>query len=213
MNAPVRRWMLLAPVLWLAVCAAAVSAASLGLLSTARHPSPVEIENSSVTLIVAQTLFLVFLWPLFERETLRADNTVGLAEAALRLLGMILLGIPFLLLTLRTAEMATGDILRGQLFLLVLGIAVAALVRLPDAALWFYPVAFFVSAAVPFTAYLLREEGDVAASWAASVSPPWAAGRIVSGTAGWTPMVLFAFLAAASIAALLVRRHPKTNHD
>lgn len=211
MNAVSRRCMLPAA-LWLAVGAAAVSVASLGLLSTERHPSPVEIGNSSVALIVAQAFFLVFLWPLFEREATRAPNRAGLGDAAIRLLALILLGVPLLLLTLRTAEMDTGAILRGQLFLLVLGIAVAALVRLPAAVLWYYPAAFLISAAVPFAAYLLREEGDVAASWAASISPLWAAGRIVSGAANWAPLTLFALLAAASSAALLVRRRGNTNH-
>ena len=76
----------------------------------------------------------------------------------------------------------------------------------------YYPAAFFVSAALPFAAYLLREEGDVAPSWAALVSPPWAAGRIVSKAADWTPLVVFACLAAAGTAALLARKRPDTNH-
>lgn len=213
MNTLFRRW-ILAPVIWLAVCAAAVSVASLGVFSTARYTSPVEIQNSSVALVVAQTLFLIFLWPLFEfNAPPRTCNPAGLGEAVLRLLGLILLGVPFFLLTLRTAEMAGGAILRGQLFLFVLGIAVAAFVRLSGAAMWYYPAAFFVSAALPFVAYLLREEGDIAASWAASVSPPWAAGRIVSGTADWTPLILITILAATGVATLFVGSRRHTNHD
>ncbi len=198
-----RRWTAVVTV-WLVVCAAAVCVATLEVFSVEGWRSSVEIENATVALVIGQTFFLVVIWPLFEHRARGARVLADAAGAAGRLAGMLVLTTPLLLLTLRTSEVGAGAVIRSQVLLLVIGIAVWAALRLPGATAWYYPAAFVLSAVVSFAAYLLREEGGLSPTWATPISPFWAAGAVVSGAAFLPPLIVFASLGVAAVAARLL---------
>ncbi len=193
-----------AAVLWLAVCAAALSLALLGLLSVPHERSPVEIENSCTALVAGQVFFILFLWPLFERRAQGGPVTVQLAWAVVRLVALLTLSAPFILIALQTSAAGAGAVIRSQCLFVVLGVAVAAAVRLPRAGSWYYPAMFVLSGVVPFAAYLLRETARVSTGWAGAVSPFWASGVVSAGGQWGGPLIIFAALAAVSVGALLV---------
>ncbi len=193
-----------AAMVWLAVCSAAVCVALLGVLSVERLRSPVEVEASYVALVVGQVFFLVFLWPLFERRHVEG-RFCGVAAACARLVGMLLLSAPLVLVTLRTAEADFADVTGSQLVVLFIGMSGGALIRLPGARRWYYPGAYFVSAAVPLAAYLLYEEGGHSPCWAAAVCPFWAAGGVASGAPLLAPLLVFGCLACGAVFGLLWR--------
>ena len=192
-----------AAMLWLAVCAGAVSAALLGLLSIDRPDkvlrSPVEIEHAFIALVAGQAFFLVFLWPLFEHPAATRAETRGLLGAVTRLTGLLLLSAPLVLVARQTSSVGAGDVLRSQALLWVGGVAVAAALRLPGARAWYYPAACFLSGVVPLAAYLLREEGELPADWAAVLSPLWATGAAAAGATSVAALILFATLAAGAV--------------
>jgi len=201
---------------WLVVCAAAVCVATLEVFSVEGWRSSVEIENATVALVIGQTFFLVVIWPLFEHRARGARVLADAAGAAGRLAGMLVLTTPLLLLTLRTSEVGAGAVIRSQVLLLVIGIAVWAALRLPGATAWYYPAAFVLSAVVSFAAYLLREEGGLSPAWATPISPFWAAGAVVSGEAFLPPLIVFASLGVAAVAARLLlglRAEPAPHPD
>jgi len=195
-----------AAMLWLALCAAAISVAMLGVLSVERERSAVDIENSYAALVVGQTFFLVFLWPLFERRALNGPATHQIAGSLTRLAGLLILSVPFILLALRVSETPAAWVIRSQALLLFIGVAAAAAVRLPGAVAWYYPAAFVLSALVPLAAYLLREEGRVPTAWAAAVSPFRASGGAAAGLEAAAPFIVFGALAAVTLAAVLFFR-------
>lgn len=194
-----------AVVAWLATCCAAVSVALLGLLSVEGLTSAVEIGNSFIALVVGQALFMVFVWPLFERRV-ADDGENGLPGLAVRLLALLALSLPLVLLTLRTAEVRVGSIMWSQVLVFVMGLASGAAVRLPRSVSWYMPSAFLLTAVVPLAAYMLIEEGGVSTGWAVGISPLWAAGAVASGAALLVPLLVFAGLGAAAWLPLLLVR-------
>jgi hypothetical protein len=181
--------------LWLATCLAAFGIAVLGLLSTERLRSPVEIEAAPAALAVGQVFFLMVLWPLFERRADRGDLLGGLA----RLAALMLLSAPLVLLSSTLTAVGARELLLGQLLVAVLGVLVVSTVRLPRFHTWYYPALFLMSAVVPFAAYLLLETGGVSTSWAVPISPFWATGAVVAGTAdGLNPLLAFGLLGGAA---------------
>jgi hypothetical protein len=189
-----------AAMLWLAVCCATTCVALLGLLSVERLPSPVEIESAYPALVVGQAFFLVFLWPLFERPGRRGGE--GAWGAAARLLGLFLLSAPLIVVALRTSETGLPAVIRSQLLVLLIGVTVAAVIRLPGSVSWYYPAAFLLSAVVPLAAYLLYEEGGVSTAWAAAISPFWASGSVAAGGGFMPPLAVFACLGCGALGAL-----------
>lgn len=196
-----------AAVLWLAVCAAAVTIAVLGVLSVERLRSPVEIENSYVALVAAEAFFLVFLWPFFERRTAGGNFSEVLTGAGARLIGLLLLATPLVILATRLCETSTPTLVRSQAMIFLIGVAVASTVRLPGAGLWYMPAAFLLSAGVPFIGYLLREECGIPTAWAAVVSPLWASGAAAAGSPRFVSLIVFACLGAGALLALALSRH------
>jgi len=195
-----------AAALWLLVCAGFVAAALTGILSVPRLRSQVEIENAYVVLVIGQTLFLVALWPLFERRAPMQRTAVTAGLSVLRLAGLLILSAPFILLTLRVSDVAATTVARSQAFLLLLGVSVGAAIRLPAANFWYYPAAFLLSAAVPFTAYVLLEMGNISAKWASVVSPFWAAGMLAAEASTVLPLLVYGGLAVVLLAVLLIIR-------
>lgn len=203
----VRRYVAAAAV-WLAICCAAVCAATLGVLSVEDTVSPVEIEGAFMALVVGQALFMIFLWPLFERR-LASDGENGLPGLLIRLATLLILSLPLALLTLRTSEVRAAPLVWSQVLILLMGAMSGMAVRLPRSVSWYLPSAFLLSAVVPLAAYLLIEEAGGSAAWAVAVSPVWAAGAVASGAAGTAPLLVFACLGAAAwVSRLLVRAVP-----
>ena len=194
-----------AAVAWLATCCAAVCVSMLGTLSIGDSISSAEIETSFIALVVGQALFMVFVWPLFERRVAN-DGENDLPGLGARLLALLALSLPLVLLTLRTAEVRAGSVVWSQVLIFVMGLASGVAVRLPRSVSWYMPSAFLLSAVVPLAAYLLVEEGGVSAGWAVGVSPLWAAGAVASGAALLVPLLVFAGLGAAAGLSLLLAR-------
>lgn len=193
---------------WLVTCCAAVCVSALGILSVGDLHSPVEIENSYVALVVAQAIFLVFIWPLFESRG-GSGRDGGLLGLCVRLVVLFVLSLPLLLLTLRTREVGLGAVVWSQVLVFLIGVTAGVAVRLPGAASWYVPCAFLLSAVVPLAAYMLLEEGQVSAAWAGAVSPLWAAGAVASGGGRLAPLLVFACLGAGvSLVFLRVRVAP-----
>jgi len=180
---------------WLAVCGFALAGAFLGLLSSTRHKSFFDIENSYRSLVMAQVFFIYFLWPLFESKK-------QLYGSLIRLLGLVVAAVPLVVIALMTQEVSRLSVVLSQLFILVLGVSVAAALRLPRARAWYYPAALLVAAGVPFIAYLLYEQSGASTTWAAVISPFWAALSTIGGAN--LPLVFHACLAAALVAGALI---------
>ncbi|MFH1731653.1 MAG: hypothetical protein ABIF82_08390 [Planctomycetota bacterium] len=178
---------------WLVTCCAAVCVAALGILSVGKLRSAVEIESSYVALVVAQAVFLVFIWPLFESRG-ASGRDGGLPGLCVRLAVLFVLSLPLLLLTLRTREIGLGAVVWSQVLVFLMGVTAGVAVRLPGAVSWYMPCAFLLSAVVPLAAYMLFEEGRVSAVWAGAVSPPWAAAAVASGGGRLAPLLIFACL-------------------
>ncbi len=191
-----------AVVAWLATCCAAVCVAMLGALSVGDLTSANEIETSFIALVVGQALFVVFVWPLFERRV--ADD--GLLGLAARLLALLALSLPLVLLTLRTAEVRIASVVWSQVLIFLMGLASGVAVRLPRSLSWYMPSAFLLSAVVPLAAYMLIEASGVAVGWAVGISPLWAAGAVASGAALLVPLLVFAGLGAAAWVSLKLMR-------
>lgn len=206
------RWVA-AAVAWLVVCGVAVCVAVLGLLSQRRLRSPVEIESAYAALVSGQTFFLVFLWPLFEWSREEAGWVWGVGDALVRLLGLFLLSAPLVLVAVQPTVVRTSDVMASHAVLFLVGAAVAIALRLPGSVAWYYPSAFFLSAAVPLGAYLLRELGNVPTEWAAALCPFWAVGRAASGGRWLASALTFAALAGLGMAGLLqsARRMARTS--
>jgi len=175
----------------------------LGLLSVEGLRSAVEIESAYVALVAAQVFFLVLLWPRFERRAVTGPPLESLAGAAARLAGLVLLSVPLIFVALRTSEAGPATVLRSQALIVFIGIIAGAAVRLPGAAVWYYPAAFLVSAVVPLVAYLLLEEGGLSTRWAESISPFWAAGAAAAGARRVAPLIVFAGVAVAALGVAL----------
>ncbi len=201
-----RRWRG-AAVAWLATCGAAVGLALLGLLSVGSERSSVEIENAYAALVVGQALFVVFVWPLFERPRSDAERD-GLAGLCVRLAALFVLSLPFVILALTTRAVDVTVVVWSQALVMLMGLAAGSAIRLPSAETWYLPSAFVLSAVLPLAAYLLLEEGRVPAGWGAAVSPLWAAGAVASGGERLVPLVVFACLGAVLAAARLFAGAP-----
>ena len=199
-----------AAIAWLVTCCAAVCVSDLGLLSVGPTRSGVEIENAYAVLVVGQALFVVFVWPLFDRP--RRGGGGGLAGAFIRLIALLVLAVPFVLIAARTQVVGVGTIVRSQALVLLLGFSAGVAIRLPDAVSWYLPSVFGLSAVVPFTAYLLLEEGGVPPGWGEAVSPLWAAGSAASGGGRWLPLVVFAGLGVALTTVRMVVGRVGPNH-
>jgi len=168
----------------------------LGVFSTARLHSVVEIEHAYTALLFGQIFFLVFLGPLFER---RPADVPG--AGAIRLVGLWLLSAPLVFLALRTSTVAPGNLIRSQLLVLLVGAAAGAAVRLPRSQVWYYPAAFLLAVVLPFVQYLMIDVAEASLGGAAaSVSPFWAALCVVSGRLELAPLFVFAGLAAGALA-------------
>lgn len=183
---------------WLILCGAAVCAAFMGTLSSARYKSFFEIENSYRALVMAQVFFIIFLLPFFERK----NN--ALPGSIVRLLGLMLVAIPLVAITRLTQELVLANAVLSQLLVFVFGISVAAVMRLPNAKTWYYPAIFLIAVAGPFVAYMLYEQGRVSTEWAAIVTPFWAALSAIDG-ARW-PLVFNACLAIVLVLAAVICR-------
>ena len=116
------RWLKTAAV-WVVVCAGSVCAALLGVLSVERLRSPVDIQNAYVVLVIAQTFFMIFLWPLFVRAG-------SWWNTAVQLVALFALAVPLILVTLRTSDVRMGSVLGSQALVLLFGVTAAAAIRM-----------------------------------------------------------------------------------
>jgi len=198
------RWLKTAAV-WVVVCAGSVCAALLGVLSVERLRSPVDIQNAYVVLVIAQTFFMIFLWPLFVRAG-------SWWNTAVQLVALFALAVPLILVTLRTSDVRVGSVLGSQALVLLFGVTAAAAMRMPGRRLWFYPAAFVLSAVAPLVAYASLELGGLSASWAARVSPFWAVGDVAAGGRPLVPLLIFGGLAVAMLVALRGLRLSSADH-
>lgn len=195
--------------LWLAVCGAAMVLALTGGLSIGQYRSPVEIENVYVALVTGEVFFVLLLWPLFE---IRSGASVGsLLRGIVHVAGLMILAAPLVVLASKTVRLEWATVARSECFVLVLGIAVGAALRLPKAASWYYPIVFVLSGVVPMMAYSLREFGGVHAVWEPELSPFWAAGRLAAGGVSGAPFLIFGAMGAAGVVAVCVRASNATS--
>jgi hypothetical protein len=178
--------------------------AVLGLLSVERLKSPVEIESAGVALVVGQAFFLVVVWPWFERRA-SAPGARSLADAVARLVGLLVLSVPFFLIARHVATFPLADFARSQAVVFGVGCAVLLAVRLPGWETWYFPAAFGLSAVLPFAAYLLHEEAGYSSAWASSLSPLWASGRAAAGGPILGSLVALGAITAVELVVLACR--------
>lgn len=147
-------------------------------------------DNLFTVFVEMELLFVVLLWPLF-LPALRPRESLP------RLAALLALGFPPLLVAANLSDAGAGTVLRAQSLVASLAAFAAGLFGLlgERAGPGYYLVAFLLSAAAPFVAFLSREFGGPDLSGLAVLSPFWGAAR-----PSFAPALLFGVAALALLA-------------
>jgi len=163
-------------------------------------------ESFFSCMVVLEIFFILLVWPLFVPSILREGVPPPALLAYVALL--VLFALPLLMIAANVASVGAGGLVRSQLLvaaLAALGAGVAA--RLPSALPWYLLAVFFISAALPFWAFLGDQLGAKAPAVSVYLSPFW--GAVVERSApAWVQTGLYGI--SGAVLLLLPRRKGAT---
>lgn len=190
---------------WLAVVCGAMFLILAEMLPL--NPPFLNADTLFVALAETEMFFILILWPFFILRSHDHGMRVEASRVALETLMLFILALPLMLIGQSISAVPMATFLKTLAALMACAAAVSTLfyygtLRGIAVAPWYYFTIFFLSAGLPFFAYLTMKEPVIAPATLASFSPFW--GLSVTGQETGSSVWMVLAIAATGVAIAMI---------